>query len=571
MKKMILVILAIMFVASIAWSDGTVRIYTGNGEWHFSDWPVPTLHPAVTVAQYDLDPGPASPWDPADSTISPPRPWRKLFEQSPRADGYWISWNTAGRDTVPPDYLETLWFYSPTFALIPDISRATIWLSADDIIDVALLRDLDTDETYAIPCVPVNSFTNFVRFDLTDFFRSFGNNLPNCRMEFRVRNTMPHFIGMIAYMSYDYGESRNYTYYLSGSGWRYVSMPFKPTDPDATLGSLFPGIVLGLYYNWQTGTWQFLSATSPLVGSLGDITRTYTFRIYYPTGGSHYTTIPGYPIFEQRYLDITTNNYLYFGTITCDCPPGQTGYVPFSGSNPDDIWYDKITGTTNWSYQNPSGDTWGTPISEVRAKKAYYVVPHTSCPDCDDPCLPYHLDIINYRCSYPHMSSSDEEYYSMSEDFIIDPAEEYTFFEFTDEDLALIRWIEDSVAPYIHIPDSAEICARFPDLCEDIGFHKSVQQQVQKPSLSVSVYPSPFNSELTISVYIPNDDYLTIGIYDISGDLVRTLYTAEVQMGEQSFKWNGLDDSGNQLPSGNYLVRVATNAETAIVRTVMIK
>ena len=199
------------------------------------------------------------------------------------------------------------------------------------------------------------------------------------------------------------------------------------------------------------------------------------------------------------------------------------------------------------------------------------MVPHPSCAGCGNPCLPYHLDIIDYGCKYPSKSPSGEEYYSMSEDFIIDPADEYAVFELTEEDLALIRWIEDSVAPYINIPDSAEICARFPDLCEERGFHKSAQQQIQKPALSVSVYPSPFNSELTISVYIPNDDYLTIGIYDSSGDLVRTLYTDEVQMGEHSFKWNGLDDFENQLPSGNYLVRVATNAETAIVRTVLIK
>jgi len=59
--------------------------------------------------------------------------------------------------------------------------------------------------------------------------------------------------------------------------------------------------------------------------------------------------------------------------------------------------------------------------------------------------------------------------------------------------------------------------------------------------------------------------------YDISGNLVRTLYIGEAQIGDRSWTWNGLDDSGNQLPSGNYIVRAATTAETALIGVTMIK
>ncbi|MCK5833770.1 hypothetical protein KAH81_08895 [bacterium] len=569
MKKMILLSLVMIIAASVILADGTVRVFTGNEIWCYSDFPNPTLIPAVNVPQYDSDPGPNSPWDPWNENVSPPRPWRKLYDQSPRDDGFWIGMRDDGRDIVAPNDRDTLWFYSPTFQLYSNISRATIWLSADDVIDIALLRNLTTNVTYAMPCVPVNGFTRFARFDLTDLFRSVPYSGQGYRMEFRVRNTAPVYIGMIGYMSYDYGASRNYSYILSGSGWRYVSMPFKPTNPAATLRSLFPGIGAAEYYNWASG-WQSLNIDAPLSGSLGDITRTYTFKVHYRPTGSHNTIIEGYPIFEQRYLDLTTNNDLYFGTINCDCPPGYIGYIRFNGSYPDDMWPDKITGTTNWAYES-DGISFSTPVYEVYPKKAYYAIPHTSCVGCGYPCLPYHLDIINYGCHYPSKSSPSEEYYSVSEDFIIDPSEERSVVEFTDADLALIDWIADSVAPYIHIPDSAEVCAHFPDLCEEIGRAKTTHEQPYKPVLSVTTYPSPFNSELTISVSIPNDDYLTMGIYNISGDLVRTLYTDEVQMGEHSFVWDGLDGSGGELPTGNYFARVATNAEISIVKVVLLK
>ncbi len=342
MKKALLMLLLALIVTSVIWADGTVRVFTGNGAWKYVLPPNPYEFPVHNVVQYYANPLNCNPWDrfiPPFVSVNegPPRPWEKLYWQDTLSDGYWISRTSAGID---PDTVTERWFLSPVFPLYSNISRGTIWLSADDLIDVALLRNVDNNATYSLPCVPVNGWANFYRFDLTEFLRDLDAKVDNCRMEFRLRNIRPNYSGMIAYMSYDYGEARNYTYNLSGSGWRYISMPFKPTNSAATLQSLFPGIIaLARYFNWQTGSWTIINASVPLTGVLGDITRTYSFQIFYLTGGSHATTIEGYPIFEQRYLDITTNNHLYFGTINCDCEvPGQIGYVAFNGSNPDDLW-----------------------------------------------------------------------------------------------------------------------------------------------------------------------------------------------------------------------------------------
>ncbi len=267
--------------ASVVWANGTVRIYTGKGTWYYKncnelavDCPGAPFVPAVNVVHWADGTPPDNPWDrPVPPLVptnqGPPRPWEKLYSQCLPDSAFWIGMNNNGQDITLPNNRDTLWFYSPDFQLYSNISRATIWLSADDVIDMALLRDLTVGTAYAMPCVPVDSFGNFFRFDLTDFFRSIPPSGQGFRMEFRVRNTAASFVGVIGYMSNDYGTARNYSYILSGGGYRYVSMPFKPSNSSATLQSLFPGIVSAAYYNWQTGSWEGLPITSPLTGSLG--------------------------------------------------------------------------------------------------------------------------------------------------------------------------------------------------------------------------------------------------------------------------------------------------------------
>lgn len=48
---------------------------------------------------------------------------------------------------------------------------------------------------------------------------------------------------------------------------------------------------------------------------------------------------------------------------------------------------------------------------------------------------------------------------------------------------------------------------------------------------------------------------LRVGVYDSSGQLVRTLDLGTSAAGTVSFKWDGLDDSGNAAPGGTYTLK----------------
>lgn len=563
MKRMIFALLIALFAIS-AMGNGTVRVYTGNGAWSFQIEGDPTLYVAANVDHYGA-------WDRSDSTLGPPNPWEKLYYQNPLSDGYWIGMEEEGFDTIPHAGNETMWFISPTFLLQSNISRATIWMAVDDAITVVQFRNLQTDTAYIATGVVAGGYTDFERYDLTDFLRTLPPSNQGYRLEIRVINIMPFRVGLISYFSYDYGAPRDYTYSLSDMGFRYVSLPFKPTDPSATLSSMFPHLLAAHWFNWETGSWQALNITSPLTGTLGDIVRTYTIRLWYATPQIHNTTIEGYPIFEQRYLDIMAIEDLYFGTINCDCKPGLIGYVRFDNSYPDDLWWDKITGTTNWSYYCHDAVNWNTPTWEVLPKRAYYSIPHSSCTSCSYPCLPYHLDLINYSCRWPCKSEPEGEYFSSTEDtpgFLdISP----TPIEFSEDIIDYYERLQDSLMPYIHIPDSSEVCERFPHLCEDYDLDKRALGQNRTPTLELTTSPSPFNAELSISISAPKDDYLTVAVYNNSGHLVKVLFDNEVISGTQRLVWNGHDSGGNEMPTGQYLIRATTRKDVQIKKVILIK
>jgi len=66
-------------------------------------------------------------------------------------------------------------------------------------------------------------------------------------------------------------------------------------------------------------------------------------------------------------------------------------------------------------------------------------------------------------------------------------------------------------------------------------------------------YPNPFNPETTIEYALPKDNVVTLTVYNILGQKVRTLVNDLRMAGVHKAVWNGLDDSGSAVPSGIYI------------------
>ena len=65
-------------------------------------------------------------------------------------------------------------------------------------------------------------------------------------------------------------------------------------------------------------------------------------------------------------------------------------------------------------------------------------------------------------------------------------------------------------------------------------------------------YPNPFNPETQISYQIPEDNFVSLKIFNSLGQEIRTLVNENQQTGNFSVLWNGRDDFGELVGSGFY-------------------
>ncbi len=89
--------------------------------------------------------------------------------------------------------------------------------------------------------------------------------------------------------------------------------------------------------------------------------------------------------------------------------------------------------------------------------------------------------------------------------------------------------------------------------------------------LSINNYPNPFNPVTNIAYSIPAPGHAVIQIYNIKGQVVRTLLNGNVAAGNHSMVFNGLDDNGNSIASGIYFYRISHNDQSITKKMILMK
>ncbi len=85
-------------------------------------------------------------------------------------------------------------------------------------------------------------------------------------------------------------------------------------------------------------------------------------------------------------------------------------------------------------------------------------------------------------------------------------------------------------------------------------------------------YPNPFNPETTISFSLPKAEKVNLNIYNLKGQLVKTLYQDnQCSAGVNSVVWNGKDNKGNSVSSGIYFYRLNCGKEQLTKKMVLSK
>ena len=84
-------------------------------------------------------------------------------------------------------------------------------------------------------------------------------------------------------------------------------------------------------------------------------------------------------------------------------------------------------------------------------------------------------------------------------------------------------------------------------------------------------YPNPFNPRTRIDYQIFSSGYTTLTIFNMRGENVRTVFKSIRSAGSYSSFWNGADNSGKPLPSGNYFYQLKNNEMVKIKKMILLK
>ncbi len=83
--------------------------------------------------------------------------------------------------------------------------------------------------------------------------------------------------------------------------------------------------------------------------------------------------------------------------------------------------------------------------------------------------------------------------------------------------------------------------------------------------------PNPFNPSTTIRYSLAAPGKVSLCIYNVRGEKVKTLYDGVQDAGAHSHVWDGLDDGGKAVASGVYLSRLESSDQTATGKMLLLK
>ena len=84
-------------------------------------------------------------------------------------------------------------------------------------------------------------------------------------------------------------------------------------------------------------------------------------------------------------------------------------------------------------------------------------------------------------------------------------------------------------------------------------------------------YPNPFNPQTHIRYSLPEAGYVSIKIYRLDGQLIKTLYDNYQLAGRYEKVWNGRNDHGTMVSSGVYFYRLSTDKFSQVRKMIFLK
>ena len=84
-------------------------------------------------------------------------------------------------------------------------------------------------------------------------------------------------------------------------------------------------------------------------------------------------------------------------------------------------------------------------------------------------------------------------------------------------------------------------------------------------------YPNPFNPTTTVRYSIPQTDFVQLKVYNVVGELVRTLVREEKSQGNYTAIWDGKNDKGRLVSGGVYFYTLNISGNNVISKQMLLQ
>ena len=89
--------------------------------------------------------------------------------------------------------------------------------------------------------------------------------------------------------------------------------------------------------------------------------------------------------------------------------------------------------------------------------------------------------------------------------------------------------------------------------------------------LTAQAAPNPFNPHTSLHLALPGRGRVELTVYNMAGQVVRTLVDGSLEAGYHTVHWDGRDETGHPVTSGVYLYRVRTDPQVVVGKMALIR
>ncbi len=143
---------------------------------------------------------------------------------------------------------------------------------------------------------------------------------------------------------------------------------------------------------------------------------------------------------------------------------------------------------------------------------------------------------------------------------VVAPLTELTYVPTIGDVLKITSYINYSYGDYVIVPTSDE------DILLTGLTPVDDTPQILPAGGFRSVHPNPFNPSTNIKFAVNRDNLVQLNVYNIRGEKVRTLVQDRLPANEYTFVWDGKNDAGRNVSSGQYFARLRIGQEVVQVR-----